>query len=351
MINKIFITILISIICLYSGIALAKNGEDTTVNTGIILEQLKMLDKGIEKTKDSIALSNNKEIIYRFNRCCNARDTISDLIKEERFNEATLDKIMETQKEARNIRRLIEQEILVKKKLEEMVTDLSEKAHMISSSNNKKAKELFDSASNNILLAKKLIKDDNNITLVNQYLDTSMRLLQESVSFASGREKIENEIEHLKYYMIKKAEKIAQISKKEEVVAMVNDARELVEKSARKMITYRDEDYEKISEQINLATKLINRAIRSSGVNISESMRIDMEQLFATLNETNKMISQGNNSNERILMDKAIKMAQEAKKAISSKNWEAAEKYINSSHKLVKTAYNAAIELKLSLSQ
>lgn len=340
MINKTLFIILISIICLYSEIALAENGEDTPVNSGIILEQLKMLDRGIEKTREFIAISNNKKIIQMFNKCCNTREMLSNLIKEERFNKAILNQIIETQKEARDIRKLFEQETFTKKKLEEIEKNLSEKAHIISSSDNKKAKELFDSASKNMLLAKKLV-EDNNITLANQYLDTSIRLFQTSVSFANGREKIEDEIEHLRY-MIKKAEKIAQISKKEEVINMVNDAKELVEKTVRVMITYRDEDYEKLSEQINLSTKLINRAIRSSGVNISESIKIDMEQLFAILNETNKMI--GNNLNAKMFMDKAIKMAQEAKKAISSNNWKAAEEFINSSYKLAKTASNAATE-------
>ncbi|MBI4778700.1 hypothetical protein HY792_07275, partial [Candidatus Desantisbacteria bacterium] len=226
--NRTIFIILISLICLYSGIALAKNGEDSPVNSGIILEQLKMLDHGIEKTRGSIIVSTNKEIIQRFNRCCNNRERISDLIKEERFNNATLDQIIETQKEARDIRKLIEREIFIKKKLDEVEKDLHEKVHLIPL-NNKKAKEFFDSASKNILLARKLI-EDNNITLANQYIDASMRLIQTSISFANGREKIENEIEYLRY-MIKKAEKIAMISKKEEVIAMVNDAKELVEKA------------------------------------------------------------------------------------------------------------------------
>ena len=190
-----------------------------------------------------------------------------------------------------------------------------------------------------MFLAEESIKD-NNIIFANQYLNASIRLLQTAVSFANGRDKIEDEIEHLQY-MLKKAKKIVQISKKEEAISMVDEAKKLVEKTVRMMITYRDEDYEKISEQINLSTKLINRAIRFSGVNISESIRVDIEQLFAILNETNKMIVRGNNPNARIFMDKAVKMAQEAKKAISSKDWKTAEEYINSSYKLTKTASNA----------
>ncbi|MBU1753705.1 hypothetical protein KKG56_07630 [bacterium] len=337
MINKTLL-ILISIIFLYSGIALARNVEGIPI-TGIILEQLKMLDRGIEKTRKSVAISNNKEIIQMFNVCCNTRDMISALIKDEKFNKATLDQIIETQKETRNIRKLIEQETFIKKKIEEVEKNLSEKACLISSSNNKKANELLINASKNMFLAEESIKD-NNIIFANQYLNASIRLLQTAVSFANGRDKIEDEIEHLQY-MLKKAKKIVQISKKEEAISMVDEAKKLVEKTVRMMITYRDEDYEKISEQINLSTKLINRAIRFSGVNISESIRVDIEQLFAILNETNKMIVRGNNPNARIFMDKAVKMAQEAKKAISSKDWKTAEEYINSSYKLTKTASNA----------
>ena len=118
MINKTLL-ILISIIFLYSEIALARNVEGIPI-TGIILEQLKMLDRGIEKTRKSVAISNNKEIIQMFNVCCNTRDMISALIKDEKFNKATLDQIIETQKETRNIRKLIEQETFIKKKIEEV---------------------------------------------------------------------------------------------------------------------------------------------------------------------------------------------------------------------------------------
>ncbi len=365
MINKTLAIILISIICFYSGIASAN-----PINSGIILAQFKMLDNGIEKTRGFIAVSNNKEIIQRFNRCCNTQERIADLIKDEKFDNLTLDQIIETQKEVRNIRKLIEQEIFIKKKLEEIEKDLREKEQMIVSSNNKKAKELFDDASKNMLLAKQAIKD-NNITLANQYMDTFVRLLQTAVSFANGREKIDDEIEYLKY-RLKKAERIAQISKKEEVISMVNEAEELVKKIIRLMITYRNEDYEKVSEMINLATKLINRAIRASGVNIYNSIKLDMEQLFATLNktnkiqesiieqwfanldETNRMIARGNNSNAKKLMDKAMEMTQKAKTAISSKDWKTAKKYITSSYKLAKAALiesNAATKFQSPLPQ
>ncbi len=337
MINKTLLIILISIICLYSGIARAKNGEDIPINKGLIIEQLKVLDRGIEKTKDAIIASNNKEIIQSFNKCCNDREMLSEEIKEERFNKATLDQITQTQKEARDIRKLIEQETFVRKKLEEVEKDLSKKAHLISSSNNKKAKELFANASKNRLLAEESIKD-NKIAFANQYLNTSVNLIQQAVSFANGKERIENEIEYLQY-MLKKAEKIAQMSKKEEIISLVNEARELVEKVVRIMITgYRNEDYAKSAELIDLSTKLINRAIRSSGVDISESIRLDMAQLFAILNETNKTITRSNNPNAKILMDKAMEMAQEAQKAIVSKEWKSAEEYIKYSYKLTKTA-------------
>lgn len=268
MINKTLLIFLISIICLYSGTARAKNGEDIPINKGLIIEQLKVLDRGIEKTKDAIAASNNKEIIQSFNNCCNDRNMLSDLIKEERFNKATLDQITQTQKQARDIRKLIEQETFVRKKMEEIEKDLSKKAHLISSSNNKKAKELFATASKNRLLAEESIKD-NKIALAEQYLNTSVNLIQQAVSFANGREKIEIEIEHLQY-MLKMAEKIAQTSKKEEIISRVNEARELVEKAVKIMISgYHDEDYTKLAELIDLATKLINRAIRFSGVDFA----------------------------------------------------------------------------------
>ena len=376
MINKTLSIILLSIICFYPGIASAN-----PVNSGIILAQFKMLDKGIEKTREFIAVSNNKEIIQRFNRCCNTQERIVDLIKDEKFDNLTLDRIIETQKEVRNIRRLIEQEIFIKKKLEEIKKNLKEKEQMIASSNNKKAEELFDNASKNMLLARKAI-EDNNITFANQYMDTSIRLLQIAVSFANGREKIDDEIEYLKY-RLKKAERIAQISKKEEVISMVNEAKELVEKIIRLMITYRNEDYEKVSEQINLATKLITRAIRSSGINIYDSMRLDREQLSDILNETNKIsvrnnknisesimqrwviqlneinkiIVQCNNSKAKKLMNKAMKMAEKAEKAISSNDCESGMKYINSSYNLVEAALialiesNAATKFQSSLSQ
>ncbi|MDI6781262.1 MAG: hypothetical protein QME49_04045 [bacterium] len=366
MINKTLsiLIILISIICLYSRVALAKNGEDIPVNSGIIFAQSKMLDKGIEKTREAIVVSDNREIIQRFNGCCNARDRIADLIKDERFNHATLDKITETQKETKYIRGLIEQEIFAKKKLEKTEKSLSEKEPIIASSNNDKAKELFDSALKNVRLAKKLIKD-NNITLANQYMDRSTRLLQQAVSFVNGREKIEKEIEYLIDKKLKKAEKIAQISKKEEVISMVNDAKYLVEKITRLMITYQTEDYEKVLEQINIASKLIDRAIRSSEVSIYEIGKLDMEQCFAQLrvnisestamkqwfvqwsaqlNEINKIIAQDNNpnaKNAKKLMDKAMKMAQKAEKAISSNDREAAIKYINSSYELARDALNS----------
>ncbi len=352
MINKTLSIVLILIVCLYSRIALAKNGEDVPVNSGIIFSQLKMLDKGIEKTKEVIAATNNKEIVQRFNSCCNARDRIFDLIKEESFNEAILDKIIETQKETKNIRSLIEQEIFIKKKMEELEEDLSEKKLMIASSNNEKVKLLFNSASKNMLLARKLIKD-NNRTLANQYMDRSTRLLQQAVSFVNGREKIEKEIEYLQY-RLKKAEKIAQISKKEEVIDMVNDAKKMVEKTSRMMITYQDEDYEKVSAEINIASRLIDRAIRSSGVSISDIIKLNMEQCFAQLrvnisesimerwlaqlNEVNKIVARDNNMDAKKLMDKAMKMAQKAKRAISSNDRESAMKYINSSYELAKAA-------------
>ncbi|OIP41773.1 hypothetical protein AUJ95_02765 [Candidatus Desantisbacteria bacterium CG2_30_40_21] len=337
MINKTLLISLISIICLYSGIARAKNGEDTPINKGLIIEKLKMLDRGIEKTREPVANSNNKEIIQMFNRCCNTREMLSDLIKEERFNKATFDQITETQKQARDIMKLIDQEAFTMKKLKKVEKDLSEKAHLISSSNNKKANELFATASKNRLLAEEAIKD-NKINLAAQYLNTSINLIQQAVSFANGREKIENAIEQLQY-MLKKAEKNAQISKKEEIISLVNEARTLVKKAVRIMISgYHDEDYAKLAELIDIATKLINRALRSSGVDFAESIRLDMAQLFAILNETNKTITRSNNPNAKILMDKAMKMAQEAQKAIISKEWKSAEEYIKYSYKLTKTA-------------
>jgi hypothetical protein len=322
----------------------AKDAEDIPVNKGIILHQLSLLDKGIEKTKEMVEKIDNEKAKRMLQKCYIQRKKIEALIKENKFNMATLDIIRQQQFYAREIRKWIEKEKFVKKKLGELEKELKKRKVIIFSSDNKRARKLWKNAIKHKILAQKAIKG-NKIDLANQYINISLRLSQQAVSFARGREKIKEEILHLKY-MLKKAEQIVKRSNKDKPKLLLEEAKKIAEKAVRKMITESqyNTNYARTIELINLATKLIHRAIRAAGADIGESIKIEMQQLSILLSQTGMVVRYSNSKDAKRILEEAKKIARQAELAITSKKWKLAQKKIRRSKRLAKVAAEKAEE-------
>jgi hypothetical protein len=95
---------------------------------------------------------------------------------------------------------------------------------------------------------------------------------------------------------------------------------------------------------INLATKLIHRAIRAAGADIGESIKIEMQQLSILLSQTGMVVRYSNSKDAKRILEEAKKIARQAELAITSKKWKLAQKKIRRSKRLAKVAAEKAEE-------